>query len=73
MIFRMPERNGDTVPISGVNPTTSPAAVKPFEIANRADIGRFQFVQICIVRYPPAEAQLAVIDAVDPSLVCSLQ
>ena len=29
--IEIPERNGDNVPISGVNPTISPTAVKSFE------------------------------------------
>ena len=29
--IEIPERNGDNVPISGVNPTISPAVVKFFE------------------------------------------
>ena len=29
--IEIPERNGDNVPISGVNPILSPTAVKSFE------------------------------------------
>ena len=58
--FEKSERNGDTRLISGVHPMCSPAAVKAFRIVSEQDIGRFQFVQICVVRYPSCRSPIAI-------------